>query len=136
MRWLIGLFTALALILVGWLWLSPPSITVSVTASTYTYQPLGPLAQATVDVVNYDNSARVRIVTESLHEVGYTDDQITPELVSTGTDLLADGCRTAREDRQSAITLTAVAAATIVLALLIWVRTRKESPSVATADED
>ncbi len=126
MRWILGVFVVVSVAFLGWLWLSPPSVQVNQTGAWYDCPSFGPAYSGGVDLQS-SNVDDTKLIAAWLKAVGYDDADITPQMRATASDSLAHACDEARQNRQNAMTIGSVTAATIVICAVVILRTRPRS---------
>ncbi|WP_285725817.1 hypothetical protein [Psychromicrobium xiongbiense] len=126
MRWTTGMFVIVAVVVLGWLWLSPVPVKVNTTQATFACSPLGPTADGDVGLLYASNSEGALLIKDWLKAVGYSDTDITSQMTATAEASLAQACDSARQNRQTTLTLGSVTAGTITICAVIVMRTRRD----------
>jgi hypothetical protein len=124
MRWFVGVFVVVSVVFLGWLWLSPPSVMVNQTGAWYDCPSFGPAYSGGVDLSPPSSEAETGIIASWLKAVGYSDTDITPAMQATAHESLVHACDEARQNRQNAMTIGSVSAATILICAVVILRTR------------
>jgi hypothetical protein len=138
--WFPRVFAAVVILVLGWLFFAPPSLTLEGTGDSLSCRALGSGGSEKVTLAK-DPSDRAEVITRYLEEPGpgaddsgaLSDEEVRAANDETIAEATAEAqalCADARQNRQTTLLLGSAAS----LALLIWWRTRRFSaPAPAPA---